>query len=299
MPIPLRGQFSFVTLPISVAKEWHKIATTWYSYEVELLKIPYKLDKALRKRVLLLVTLFAVSALIEHLLSISVSIKNEVALANYCNWTIDNPLLYHAERTFKSFFEVFPENIIIFLVLQFMNICLTFSWNFMDLFIMVTGMILSTRFSQITKKMKHVQNGCIIESETFWHEVRLNYVKLCEIVELMDHHLAQLIPLSCLTNLYFICLQLMNISFPLSTIIDRIYFWYSLSFLIVRANCTLYLASKIDEKSQEPNRIISTIPNNGWCQELERFWYYINGWKTSLSGWKFFLLTRQLIFSVN
>lgn len=50
-----------------------------------------------------------------------------------------------------------------------------------------------------------------IISEIFWEEIRLHYVKLCELQEALDNALANIIMLACFNDLYFVCLQLLNI----------------------------------------------------------------------------------------
>jgi gustatory receptor len=281
---------------IKLARDWMKILSFWHQNERDLLKYPYKLDEPLRKRVCYIVSIFSVAAFVEHLLSVAVHVKNEVELVRFCNWTIESPLEYHAENTFENFFDIFPNYLPIYLYIQLMNVCLTFSWNYMDLFIMILGYILSKRFAQITTRMQ--QNGHVIESEFFWQEVRLNHTRLCEIVEMLDEQLKHLIPVSCLTNIYFVCLQILNVSLPLPSIVDKIYFWFSLIFLIARTNLMLYMTSKIHEESQRPIRRIATVPTAGWGAELERFWVQLTGWQPVLSGGRFFYLTREIMFSV-
>ena len=46
----------------------------------------------------------------------------------------------------------------------------------------------------------------------FWEEVRLHYVKLCELQETIDIALANIIVLACFNDLYLIFLQLLNIA---------------------------------------------------------------------------------------
>lgn len=46
--------------------------------------------------------------------------------------------------------------------------------------------------------------------ETFWIEVRSNYLALMELVREVDGKLSIIIILSCANNMYFICMQLFN-----------------------------------------------------------------------------------------
>jgi gustatory receptor len=58
------------------------------------------------------------------------------------------------------------------------------------------------------------------------------------------------------------------------------------------------LASSIFEKSRKPLRIIRSVPNEGWCQEIERFADQIKIEVNALSGMNFFYLTRKVLFGL-
>lgn len=45
----------------------------------------------------------------------------------------------------------------------------------------------------------------------FWRLIRNHFGLVCEILELVDEKISGIVILSCLANLYFICLQVLNI----------------------------------------------------------------------------------------
>lgn len=45
---------------------------------------------------------------------------------------------------------------------------------------------------------------------SFWKEIRENYINAIQLLELVDDRFSTIIMLSCLFNLYFICIQLFN-----------------------------------------------------------------------------------------
>ena len=90
-----------------------------------------------------------------------------------------------------------------------MNFTLTFCWNYMDIFIVVISIGLVTRFSQINYRLEAMYGKGI--SSVVWHEVRTHYVQICELLEFVDENLATIIILACANDLYFICIQLLNI----------------------------------------------------------------------------------------
>lgn len=82
--------------------------------------------------------------------------------------------------------------------------------------------------------------------------------------------------------------------------VNNIYFWFSIVFLIVRLSCLILFASNIFENSQKPLRTLRSIPSEGWTQEAERFNQQLTNAKetTALSGKNFFYLTRRLMFGM-
>lgn len=79
----------------------------------------------------------------------------------------------------------------------------------MDLFIMLISIALSTRFEQMNHRLNRARDKHL--DELFWYNTRMNYAQLTELVEMVDGYLSNLILLSSLNNLYFICFQLLNI----------------------------------------------------------------------------------------
>lgn len=154
--------------------------------------------------------------------------------------------------------------------------------------------------------------------------MRTQYGKLCDLVATVDGKISHLILFSFLNNLFIICNQLFqslrwfwekkqvkkvtleefHITFsfrdcrPSPTYFHLVYFWYSLSFLIMRTFAVSLLAAHIDEESQKPIRFLRTVPSNMWNEETKRFFADVVCKRVALSGMQFFFLTRKLILSV-
>lgn len=47
---------------------------------------------------------------------------------------------------------------------------------------------------------------------SFWDEIRCHYNKVCELNEFVDGILGNLICVACLSDLYSVCLQLLNVA---------------------------------------------------------------------------------------
>lgn len=79
----------------------------------------------------------------------------------------------------------------------------------MDLFIMMISKGLSYRFEQITERINKLEHQEV--SESIFIQIREHYVKMCELLEMVDSVMSSLILLSCVNNLYFVCYQLLNV----------------------------------------------------------------------------------------
>ena len=81
-------------------------------------------------------------------------------------------------------------------------------------------------------------------------------------------------------------------------VIERVYFYYSISFLICRTSALFLFASNIYENSRKPLKITRMVPNDSWTQEVERFNDQIYSETNALSGMNFFYLTRSVLFGL-
>lgn len=123
-------------------------------------------------------------------------------------WSSDEQWHLWSLRQFGHIFAVLPYSKWITACLLFINLALTFAWNYMDIFIMLISIGLSTRFQQINLRLSRLSCD---PAPAVLLEIRQHYVLLCELLEMVDENLAPIIMLSCTNNLYFICFQLLNI----------------------------------------------------------------------------------------
>lgn len=80
---------------------------------------------------------------------------------------------------------------------------------------------------------------------------------------------------------------------------SKIYFWYSLLFLLLRAILMVSFAANVYENARKPLEIIRTVPTEYWCSELQRFFDQIKyNTNDAFSGKNFFFITKRLLFSI-
>lgn len=97
-----------------------------------------------------------------------------------------------------------PYHIMEFPIYQWINILMTFAWNFVDLFVILISIALATRFNQINLRIIDSLKSAAI-ADTFWSDIRLHYYELVELVEAVDHKITVLIFISTGHNLFSVC----------------------------------------------------------------------------------------------
>lgn len=81
-------------------------------------------------------------------------------------------------------------------------------------------------------------------------------------------------------------------------IVNYIYFWFSLGFLILRTCYVFLQAASINDQAKSPILLLRQCNTHNWCVELERFIYQMSTERIALSGRKFYRMTRDLLFKV-
>jgi gustatory receptor len=189
----------------------------------------------------------------------------------------------------KKIIEIFP--ILIFIPSS------TFAWNFTDVYLIIVSALLTEKFACINRKLR-VENRLIF-SPTFWNEIWDAYKINVELVDETNNLHGATILISFFSNLYFICVQLLGCFKSESSILDGIYLWFSLFFLIARTLALCMFASKINDESMKPLEILRSINSDYFDVTMNRFQEHLMNGKVALTGLNLFYLTRKLILNVS
>lgn len=95
-----------------------------------------------------------------------------------------------------------PYHIIEFPIYEWINILMTYSWNFIDLFVILISVGLAARFNQINGRLI---DGAGNNSERFWSEIRVNYYALVDLVDEIDKEISMIVLVSTGRNVYSVC----------------------------------------------------------------------------------------------
>ncbi|XP_053691092.1 uncharacterized protein LOC128739622 [Sabethes cyaneus] len=279
-----------------LAKTWSTLLTEWRRTEKTFLKNPFH-RVPLKRRIRSLAVVILFLALVEHMLSVGNNVSNIYREAANCNWTITEPFKYFCFKTFSSAFSSIPYNLPVVIYNEYIVLSMTFVWNFVDLFVVLVSIGLSVRFRQLNHYISDRISQRKPTTEHCWERIRIHYVSLCELVETLNRSVSRLVFVSYANNLYFICFQIMNATHEQPLLINKIYFIYSFIFLLLRAFLMFWYSAQVQDASHQPFMLIRLVPNEEYCDELERVQMYSKR-GTSLTGMGVFMVSRKILLTI-
>uniref|UniRef100_A0A1I8P582 Uncharacterized protein n=1 Tax=Stomoxys calcitrans TaxID=35570 RepID=A0A1I8P582_STOCA len=285
---------------LNLARHWPELLVHWTRIDLMFSMPPYPQPKwSLQQQLRTLTVVFWTTATVENCLYYA---------SNYYNFMMKRLQCYpeDTKHSYKDYlimdllndvFTYFPYHLVVAVCGFFLNIGFTFTWNFMDFFIMAISLALTTRFQQFAQRIEFL-SGCYIP-DPLWNQIRRHHIMLSEFMETINKHLSTLVFMSSLNNMYFICNILLNIFTKLRYPINYAYFWLSLIFLLMRTTFVFMFASKIYEASLKPLNTLYLVPSGCWTEEVQRFRAQILNESIGLTGKHFYTLTRQGLFGVS
>ncbi|XP_044019411.1 gustatory receptor for sugar taste 64f-like, partial [Aphidius gifuensis] len=157
----------------------------------------------------------------------------------------------------------------------------------------------------LSEKYKHL-NESVINSLSKqgcdainWHQCRKKYALLSNLVKETDNFISPLILLSYSTNLYFICIQLFNgIFVSANGKLSYVYFFMSFILILGRIFAITLSAARIHNQSTSILPKIYCCPSSSFSRETERLQYQLTNDDVTLTGMKFFSITRTFMLAL-
>lgn len=165
---------------------------------------PYKPINLARKIRILGIIFFAFF-LIEHITFILVEIQHVNLQMNTCNFTGKYPFLQvYLYRERPHLFRIISDSSSAYLypIFQFTITCLAFSWNFVDFFLIMLAIGLSTRFNQLNLRLQTTPTHQM--DNEFWLEIRLHYTNLIDLLDYVNDFIPFLLLLSLSHNIFLV-----------------------------------------------------------------------------------------------
>ncbi|EDV97687.1 gustatory receptor for sugar taste 64a [Drosophila grimshawi] len=288
---------------IDLARHWPPLIRYWTRVELIFNKPPYEvLKRSLSQRVRLSALIIIGCSIVEHALYQTSAVISYTRQAEFCskfpNSTMGGVSFEnYIVMNYSYVFQVLSYNRFVGAYILLVAGTSTFIWNYMDLFIMMISKALAYRFEQISDRVRRLQNEERVPESTFI-EIREHYVRMCQLLERVDNALSSIILLSCANNLYFVCVQLLNIFNKFRWPINYIYYWYSMLYLVCRTACVFLTAATINDESKSALAVLRRVSSKNWCVEVERLIFQMSTQTVALSGKKFYFLTRKLLFGM-
>ncbi|XP_066583615.1 gustatory receptor for sugar taste 64e-like isoform X2 [Prorops nasuta] len=235
-------------------------------------------------------------ALAEHILSIcNNTIKFEWSKSNL---TFQNFLEVYCTASHSFILNILNYNYALGIFLFLISKVATFTWNFTDLFVMLISTGLAERYKSLNKWMisysskdRHLIN---------WRELREDYAILSSMVKKVDNEISPIILLSFANNLYFICLQLLNgLSPDDGNFVGSLYFFSSFAFLIGRTVAVTLFTARIHDQSKLALPTLYNCAAASFDAETQRLQYQLTTDDISLTGLRFFSITRNFMLAVS
>uniref|UniRef100_A0A6E8VFQ9 Gustatory receptor n=2 Tax=Anopheles coluzzii TaxID=1518534 RepID=A0A6E8VFQ9_ANOCL len=235
-------------------------------------------------------------ALVEDWLNYYSAYQSNIVQIATCNRTNVTVWQNFYLREHPHVFHWLPFNGFTIAITEWINRCMRYTWTYLDIFIISFCYGAQFRYEQIFRRLVAVQG--IACPTNFWHDVRMDYVAVSELVQVLDAQFGHLILLACANDMYFIATQLFNGFQRRRVIANYVYFWYSLLLLMFRTIVMLYVGSGVYAASTSPLQLLRNVPSQHWGIDLQRLTDEVASGENVLSGKQFFFLKRQLILAM-
>jgi gustatory receptor len=248
-----------------LATKWKEIMVYWHRKERPFLYEPYTMNSfSLSLKLQLIGFVFLILCLTEHLMFIVMELHDNDYELTYCNVTTVSFLNNYMRRERPHLLLVLPYRWWIFPFFQWSITLLAFGWNFVDYFIIVISIALTTRFNQLNRRLRHTYAS--ERDQEFWNEFRTHFCNLVDLLRFIDGKIALLVLLTMIQNLFLICTKVFEAirSTKRSFVIQSVYFYFYLFFLLFRTSALLYFCSSVHQEALHPLVTIRRTPTKHW-----------------------------------
>lgn len=190
-----------------LATRWKDIISFWYKMEKPFLFEPYTMNGlSLSFKIRFVGFVFCIFYLTEHLMFIGMELFETHNQLISCNVTSITFLNNYMRRERPHLLDVLPYRWWIFPIFQWTITLLAFSWNYVDFFIIIISLGLTTRFNQLNDRLRLTPMQQ--KDRKFWLEIRLHFTRLIDLLEFIDNEISLLILFSMSHNLFLVCTKI-------------------------------------------------------------------------------------------
>lgn len=278
-----------------LSREWENIMIVWREFERKLDQNEHLLGKRFSLKVTFQIVLLFVSILciVAELLAVVAGVE----LGAKCIGVEGDTQRYFKQQ-FPQFFSLVEFRIWWAVILQLIQFFGTFLRMFLDVFLVLISVGLCRLIARLNLQYQTPRSSRTV-TDDFWLRYKELYIQFMELVHFVDKRIGHLIVLCFASDLYLICIRILNSLKSLDTFRHVIYFWYALLFLIFRLIFVCYYASNLHQEAKRPLVMLRGIKADNWTVEAQRFQDLVTNNDVCLTGMGYFKLRRTLLLSVS
>ncbi|KAL1497152.1 hypothetical protein ABEB36_008158 [Hypothenemus hampei] len=283
-------------LLINVAKSYAILMEKWQ--QIDTLMENYTETNNFRLKIKLVSLLLFLLALGDHIFFIA-------SLGIFFNsMSIKDEIEEYFATIFEYFFIVVPYNGVLAIFLQLLNWLWTILWNYVDVFLMALCLCFTFRLGQIEQRVNIlIENK--VEEVYYWKQIRKHYVQLTELCLELENCIAQLILASFFGKFYMALYRLLGlldgekygIQSDSTKLFNKLYYGFSLLFVLLRMMTVTICASTIDLKNKDIMFKLFAVSSDIYNIEIERFIMHIHVFPPTITA-KLFEMKRSLVFKI-
>lgn len=198
-----------------LSRQWKALVIRWVNTEKLFKSKDYELPKwqwPLKRRILVVTVFYFLFITLEHLAYQANTIVRVQYEVDFCNQTgFDRFELYSRDLIgyiLKGLNLKF--NYPLGILFEYLNFAYTFTWNFCNLFIILASVGIKFLFDTVNRRLGNMQ-GLFIR-EAVWAEIRIHYVRVSELLLVVNKRISSLLLVGCFNDTYFMLLQMMRLS---------------------------------------------------------------------------------------
>ncbi|XP_014291691.2 gustatory receptor for sugar taste 64f [Halyomorpha halys] len=278
----------YLILFLKLSTEWPDLMEEWLEVEQQMVGMPPV--RAVHKIRIVFLSIF-IYAIVEHVLCQLYNLER----ARMCDE--NNFIERYFLEIYDNVFRHFRFSMWMGIILVMMNFFLTLVWTFTDIFLMSVCIALSVRFEQLQTSLKRIMGQDM--SQEFWRESRKRYIKLSFLVKNLDEKFSLLMFFTFFNNVYSICCLLYRaLKWRDLTTIHTIYNCAAFILVTVRLYGICLAAGKIHDISKDILPVLFAVPSQSYNVEVHRLFLQIWQDPVSLTGSRFFAITRGLVLKI-
>lgn len=233
-------------LLFNLAKKWPLVMETWQKKEEIFLSHPYTTGKwSLKLKVRITAFIFFIfclgkqkfhfhlqrhttykkyNVLVEHSLYLATAMHDNQIQLDFCKTQYQRFFENLLKRERPQVLYILPFAYWQLPFYEWTNLALAFVWTFVDLWIAICSIGLTTRLNQLNERIKITLKLATPPKPELWREFRIHYVFLCDLVQFVDSHISFLILISTGHNVFSFCVMLFN---SFKWVVNNIFTTYS------------------------------------------------------------------------